>query len=167
MKKYKYAFAILIILLFVGAIFYFNQKHIDTDKTKVTTTTISYNTDLNTKYISSAETWPPEVVFQKGDYKCVPGGNEINQNGETLQKTISGRNYCITVESEGAAGSIYTTYSYMTKFGEQLAETKFILRFVQCDNYEDPNKTECKNERANFNPDNLTDQIFQKAFSLR
>ena|ERR1035437_6131967 len=104
---------------------------------------------LSTKYIT-AQGWPPKVEVISGPFSCDESGSEI---AKTTKKVIAGKTYCVTVQSEGAAGSIYNTYTYVTVVGAQVTKTTFILRFVQCDNYEDPQKTECKNERAAFDPD--------------
>lgn len=101
---------------------------------------------LNTKYISPVD-WPPKLEVVAGPFSC----NE--------PRTINGHNYCVTAESEGAAGSIYTMYAYAYPRGNQTAILTFSLRFVQCANYDEPPKGECERERATFNLDRLIDQI--------
>jgi hypothetical protein len=118
---------------------------------------------LSTKYITSVNPWPPKVTFTNGNFTCNETGSEINQNGITARKIIRGKEYCVTTQSEGAAGSTYTTYTYTTSIGSKLASTSFVLRFPQCMNYDDPKQTECKNERSSFNSDILADSIITKA----
>lgn len=123
------------------------------------TSPVVYNTALNTKYISAVGEWSPKVTFVKSEFVCNVGGSEINSNGITIKKLIGDKEYCITTKIEGAAGSIYATYVYSMKIGEQIATTTFVLQFVQCANYDDPKKTECQNERASFNPDIIASDI--------
>ena len=78
-----------------------------------------------------------------------------------LDKKINGRDYCVTISSEGAAGSIYTTYAYVTKIQDKFVSFSFILLATQCDNFDEPEKSACKSERATFSVDNFIDQIIQ------
>jgi hypothetical protein len=126
-----------------------------------------YNTDLMTKYISLGTpdtVWPPQVVFTLGVFTCTDTGNEIQINGKTSNKTIQGKQYCVTQTSEGAAGSTYTTYTYTTTKGSELATVSFTLRAVQCMNYDDPKQSECLAERASFDPDTLASHMIDNAF---
>ncbi len=77
----------------------------------------------------------------------------------TSKKNLGGQNVCENIMSEGAAGSIYTTYNYSWARGGQTVSLSFTLRMVQCDNYDDPNKSECKQERANFDPESLASEM--------
>lgn len=121
---------------------------------------LKYPENFGTSYISVTD-WPPKVQVLDSTFSCNPAGNEIERAGQTTEKIINGRSYCITKESEGAAGSIYTQYAYLTKVGNQLVSLTFSLRFVQCANYDDPKKTSCENERNIFDPDLTIDQIIQ------
>jgi len=105
---------------------------------------------LNTKYISSSiEGWPPVLTVLTGPFSCKSGGSMIDGGGNTVERTIDGKRYCVTTQSEGAAGSMYISYSYKTS----VAQTVFTLRFSQCENYDDIKKTACKKEQSIFNPD--------------
>jgi hypothetical protein len=126
-----------------------------------------YPSTLGTQYISLTD-WPPKIQVLNTAYVCTAGGSEIMPAGQTAEQTINGRKYCVTKESEGAAGSIYTMYAYATPIDLQnLPQTgngntiifTFSLRFVQCANYDEPNRTACENERASFTVDNTVDQI--------
>lgn len=119
-------------------------------------------TSLRTKYISSANKWPPKVSLVKGIFICKEGGDEIQKNGLTEIKIINEKEYCKTSSSEGAAGSVYTTYTYNTKIEKQIAKLTFTLKKTQCENYDDPAKEECLTERENFNPDILADNLVLK-----
>ena len=121
---------------------------------------LKYPESLGTKYISTIY-WPPKLAISENAFYCAEGGSEVLQHGLMEKVTIAGREYCRTKESEGAAGSIYTTYTYAFPKDGKVFSLLFTLRFVQCDNYDDPNKSECKAERAAFNPDKTLDMIAQ------
>jgi tryptophan-rich sensory protein len=127
-----------------------------------------YPEKLATKYIDTAE-WPPQVVLLDKPFSCVDlpaeasaqagGGSEITPHGMNVQRVIGGQTYCVSTEAEGAAGSIYTTYSYAFARDNQTVVLTFTLRATQCANYDEPKKTECENERVAFNADDLARQI--------
>jgi len=122
-----------------------------------------YPADFSTKYISIVD-WPPAATIVNEPFSCAEAGSEIAAAGITRKQTINGRDYCVTKESEGAAGSVYTQYAYAISGDSYDIQSKtiiltFSLRFVQCANYDDPQKTECENERAAFAPDAVIDRI--------
>ncbi len=124
------------------------------------------------QYVHPIE-WPPNIKIVDQQYECIltNGMNdEIKLGGQTIEKMISGATYCITTKSEGAAGSTYTTYTYKTALLEKTSihstarpdgnadrtiVVTFILRAVQCLNYDDPQKTECLDERQNLDIDSI------------
>lgn len=117
-----------------------------------------YPADLGTTYIHTID-WPPVIANLAGPYSCTEAGSEIAQAGETKEQTVNGRKYCVTKESEGAAGSIYTRYVYATERDGRMLTATFSLRLVQCGNYE-PDETEiCTAERAAFYPGGTIDRI--------
>lgn len=132
--------------------------------------TFQYPEKLGTKYIDTVD-WPPKIQLLKKPFTCTLGGNEIQQAGQTTEQSINGRTYCITKESEGAAGSTYTQYAYAfakdyptntpdaTKAGSETVVFTFTLRFPQCANYDDPKKTECEKERTAFTIDPIVDTM--------
>ncbi len=113
---------------------------------------------LQTKYIT-AEKWPPNIEVTADKFSCKEGGSEIMISGQTTKRTIDGREYCVSIASEGAAGSVYTSYIYATEKDGKLVTINFTLRAVQCANYDDPQKSECERERASFNPDGIVDNM--------
>lgn len=119
---------------------------------KVTVKDISftYPDQLPTKYISTQE-WPPTISATNGTLTC------------SAKKIINNTPYCITAVNEGAAGSTYMTYSYATEKNGKIITLSFILRAVQCMNYDDPQQTECLKERAAFDVDALADRILRSA----
>ena len=88
------------------------------------------------------------------------------QNGQTAKETINGKDYCVTKESEGAAGSIYESYVYAFPFKEQTATLSFTVRFVQCYNYDEPSTTKCLNERSTFDVDKIASQIAESVSKI-
>ena len=111
--------------------------------------TFRYPTELGTTYISTA-VWPPVVSREPaGEYIC-PTENET---------TINGHQYCLTTTSEGAAGSVYTTYEYTLWQGEYLLHVELSLRYPQCRNYDEPKQSDCIAEQDSFDVGNLADMI--------
>ncbi len=119
-----------------------------------------YPEPLGTKYIQSQE-WPPKAEISSEAFACKSGGKEIMEGGMTKEETIAGTRFCITKMSEGAAGSIYTTYTYAMAFGTATARFSFVLRFPQCYNYDKSAETECLLEEKNFDINSLVGQIVE------
>lgn len=139
---------IAVILLFWGNQFINNDNwktFIDSDQG----ITFEYPEELPTEYIIAQE-WPPNIELRIAQFLCAVPLREIN-----------GREYCVGEETEGAAGSIYTTYTYNTIKNEKMIVISFTLRYLQCGNYSEPRKTECESEREIFDLDSLVDQIAQ------
>lgn len=108
-----------------------------------------YPQKLPTAYIT-AQDWPPQVSLTAGElYSCA----------EQDEIMVGDRAFCVVKKSEGAAGSTYITYEYITAQGDFLARVKFTLRFPQCVNYDEPNQSACKNEQTSFDIDGLADRI--------
>ncbi len=109
-----------------------------------------------TQYLHTVD-WPPKIQTSSGPFTCTTAGSEIMPNGKTSQQTINNHTYCVTKESEGAAGSIYTQYAYaFSKDGKTVILT-LTVQAVQCGNYNDPDKSVCENERASFDLDSTVD----------
>jgi hypothetical protein len=111
----------------------------------------SYPEDLGLQYVHAQE-WPPRVTLEAGDLSC-------EASAQVQRRNIGGTEYCVTAASEGAAGSVYTTYDYATKQGDFLAHVGFIIRTVQCLNYDEPEHSACAKEQSAFNADALADRI--------
>jgi hypothetical protein len=119
-----------------------------------------YPEKLPTTYITTAD-WPPKLQITNGPYTCNEAGSENATAGQTSKQTINGREYCVTKETQGAAGSIYTQYAYEFASGNKVDILTFSLRFVQCANYDEPKKTECESERTTFDINPIVDRIAQ------
>jgi hypothetical protein len=91
----------------------------------------------------------------------VPAEQPTAHGGQTEAKNINGREYCITTQVQGAAGGTYTDYAYLTLFNNQLIRVNFTLREPQCLNYDEPERSACQAEQANFDLDKVIDQIVQ------
>ncbi|MGA2668759.1 MAG: hypothetical protein ABSF32_07545 [Ignavibacteria bacterium] len=119
-----------------------------------------YPETLETKYINT-RIWPPEVQVLNESFTC--GETNPGDDGmlKTEQRIINDNTYCVTEKSEGAAGTVYIQYTYaFLKFG-RVVNLNFVLGFVQCGNYDNPEKSECEKERRKFNIDKIIDLIAQ------
>jgi hypothetical protein len=98
-------------------------------------------------FVSAQSGWPPVIQNSSEAYNCSPSRTE---SGTTIQKTINGRIYCVTIKSEGAAGTIYYTYRYVTadsRGGTKI--TNFTLAFHDADCGTDtgtPEKISCNGQ---------------------
>lgn len=110
-----------------------------------------YPEKLDTEYVKAVD-WPLVLNVDNKTFSCTEGGTSPNdRSGKTSKEIIDGREFCVTRESEGAAGSIYTNYAYAFAYENKTMIATFSLRAPQCMNYDDPKQTECANEEASFN----------------
>lgn len=131
--------------------------------TAIATTTglsFKYPSELGTTYIHIVD-WPPQVQVLNDPFTCTEAGLENDRAGITEKVVVNNRTYCVTRESEGAAGSMYTNYAYATDRNGSTTIMTFSLRSVQCANYNDPEKTACETERAAFTISDTIDTIFE------
>ncbi len=107
-----------------------------------------------------AQQWPPAISSNPGQLSCEETPAEVSQMIRRVSKrTINGREYCITVNSEGAAGSVYSDYTYSFQDGENITNLQFILRFPECTNYSDTQRAQCQQEREEFDLNTLVDSV--------
>ena len=120
----------------------------------------AYPENLDAKYIHT-QNWPPEISVSAPGHPmtCPVTAPESSLPSRILRPTINGRVYCVRALSEGAAGTVYTDYSYSTVIDGRIVTLDFTLGFPQCGNYDDPQKSECENERETFDLDSLVDGI--------
>jgi hypothetical protein len=122
-------------------------------------TTFRYPEQLSTTYIH-VQDWPPQVIVADGPFTCTEAGKETERAGRTEKRMVDNRAYCITTLTEGAAGTIYTQYSYITAIGNnKTVNLIFTIRSVQCGNYDEPQKSQCEGERETFDLDSVIDRI--------
>lgn len=114
----------------------------------------SYPKDLGTQYIHP-QAWPPIISTKKGPLTCKSQSPSTPPVNTTESRTIAGMDFCVTTQSEGAAGSEYTTYNYATEINGQVTTLTAVLQAVRCENYDNPKKTACEQERAVFNMDTI------------
>ncbi len=119
-----------------------------------------YPENLSTNYIRPQE-WPPKLqIIDNVVFSCEQGGLGINgRPGMAIQKKINNIVYCIENVSGGAAGTFYTDYTYTFSKDSKLVKLSFTLAYPQCENYDDPQKTECERERQIFDLDTLISHI--------
>lgn len=112
------------------------------------------------KYMSVVD-WPPKVQILNQKFACTEAGQETSRGGQTSLVSVNGTSYCVTKIQEGAAGSIYMQYAYAFPApfskNDKTGIFTFTMRYPQCGNYNDPEKTECENVQASFNLDMLVD----------
>lgn len=114
---------------------------------------------LLAKYISTVE-WPPKITVSSDDFDCLETSPTSSFPYRILKQEIDDRLYCVEAQSEGAAGSVYTEYSYSVAQDERVIILNFILQYPRCDNYDEPKQSECKNERESFDLDRVINGIF-------
>ncbi len=120
--------------------------------------TFQYPLKLGTTYVNVVD-WPPKIQEVSGPFSCVEAGLENARTGITERRVIGGREYCVTRESEGAAGSTYTNYAYAMLYKDSVLILTFSLRMPQCMNYDNPQRSSCYIEEAGFNIDNVVEGI--------
>jgi len=162
---------IILLVVGIGAAYWWNQSKIgqqnqnEAANWKTFTSieqgvTFRYPENLLTTYIHLQE-WPPKVLItDSAEFSCEQGGLGIDgRPGMTIQKEINDTVYCIESVSEGAAGTFYTDYTYSFLKDNRLIKLEFTLAYPQCENYDDPQKTVCEQERQIFDLDALINRI--------
>lgn len=113
---------------------------------------------MSTTYIDTVD-WPPKIVQEPQAFHCSEAGQETEPAGKSEIRTINGHEYCVTTESEGAAGSIYRQYAYARNINNGSVFMSFSLRFPQCGNYPDSERKNCEQEQQLFAIDSMVDQM--------
>ena len=121
--------------------------------------TFSYPTSFDSDYIHP-QTWPPQVTVTAGPYMCQSMATSSDFK-IVSERIINGQQYCVTKQTEGAAGSSYTDYVYVTARDQQLITLKATIRMPQCLNYDEPRRSACTTEQQAFNFDTLVDTIIR------
>lgn len=160
------AIGFILVLLIAGGAYWFwksDQPKATEPGWKTTSNaqgiTFQYPEKLSTTYITATD-WPPLVAVTASPFTCTEAGQETARAGKTEKRRVGTRDYCVTTVAEGAAGSVYRQYSYVTATGNnKLVNLTFSVRFVQCANYDNPQKTQCEGERETFDLDSVVDRI--------
>jgi hypothetical protein len=117
-----------------------------------------YPANFGTTYVKPVD-WPPQIEQVPAPFECTQAGLEEARAGQTEQRAIGARSYCVTTLTEGAAGTIYKQYAHAVTRGVETLILTWSLRQPQCANYNDPERSACESEVASFSPDNLIDKI--------
>jgi hypothetical protein len=134
-----------------------NSTQQNTDKSKIY---FQVPQNLPTSYILAQE-WPPKIEITDNQFNCPETSLQDGSIEIVTNKIINNRTYCIKAINEGAVGSIYTIYFYSTPLNNKLLTLNFVLKYPNCENYDDSQKIQCQEERQSFNLDKLIDQIVQ------
>lgn len=122
---------------------------------------------VNLDYTSLRD-WQVSLIDEKeallervldGQLVCRETAVDDNPNYSVSRVASDKAQYCLEAASEGAAGSVYTEYSFYTLFSGDLIVIKFTAQYPQCYNYDDPEKTDCLAERESFSPQDIADEI--------
>ena len=123
--------------------------------------TFQYPKELMTKYISIVD-WPPVVKIETGIYSCKTTPMEVSSLADiTYERLVDDRTYCMDIKNEGATGSVYASYTYTTIKNDKLVSVSFILRYLNCNNYDEEQNKACTKEREAFDLDATVDRIIQ------
>lgn len=104
-----------------------------------------------------------ESWVENGEIECTETPAESSLPIRISKQEINGKKYCIAASSEGAAGSVYTQYSYSTVIGDKVYLVNFLARYPQCMNYPEEKSIECIKERESFDLNVLVDLEIEKA----
>jgi hypothetical protein len=119
-----------------------------------------YPASLGTTYLNAA-TWPPTARVLNEAFSCSASGSVTAPGGETMPQTINGHQYCVTRVTQGAAGNLFTSYSYAFPKANETAVLSFGLSTAQCGVFVEPQRSDCLNEQAAFDVGALADQMAQ------
>jgi len=120
-----------------------------------------YPKELSAKYLSAVE-WPPVIRVEAGTYSCEATPQEASHLSKIISpRLVDNQAYCLSVEHEGAAGSVYSSYIYTIVKNDQLVKVSFTLRYPNCDNYEEGPSQVCASEREAFDIDSIVNRIVQ------
>lgn len=112
---------------------------------------------VKTEYVGVQ--WPPSVRVSDDTYSCQEVDSASTGMARTTKKIINGRSYCVTTQNDGAAGTVYTDYTYVSALYQGTVRIQFFVSRVRCENYDDPKKTDCQNGQDAFNPDALVEMV--------
>lgn len=120
----------------------------------------NYPIELTTEYTSTVN-WPPKISISSDPWVCPDTAPASSLPERTSRRLVDNRVYCLKAVSEGAAGSVFTNYTYTTEEGSKLVIIEFTLRAGQCYNYDDPQKTACERERETFDLDVVVNRMVE------
>lgn len=160
-KTMRIGLIILGIAVLVGLLFWSQSKNNQKVQTQSEPEiSITSPQDLNMMYAHSTE-WPPAYTIKNtSEFSCTTEKDETSGIEKGFVK-INNLKFCKTTSSEGAAGSVYYTYSYEFIGGEipLVQNISFGVRMPQCLNYDSPQKEACSKEQGSFDPDDVVAQM--------
>ncbi len=117
---------------------------------------------LTTKYMHVLGTNAKITIASTTPYSCnLAGSDESMVVSAKTEKHVVGRyEYCVTTQTEGAAGSSYNTYNYTVAHNSGTVIFDFAVQYTQCANYDETEKKACEAERAIFSIDSFVSQMF-------
>jgi len=86
-------------------------------------------------------------MINRGSHEC------------TVKTIVGGNEYCFSVEKEGSAGTEYNSFLYETPKNGKVISLSFTLGYINCSNYDEPEKTKCEKERNSLDIDKIADHI--------
>ena len=115
--------------------------------------TFAYPEHPDGAYLSFAS-WPPRVE-EIDSYVCSEDlGSRLSDGyGSPVgagERIIGGRTYCMTVWREGAAGSTFATYEFVSDRSDAVLRAVYTVRLPQCANYDEPEQAACRKEQEAF-----------------
>lgn len=174
-KKVLLILLILLIIFIVGAgvvSYFWYQSNLDKQKldlygiSDVWKTFSSqgiefqYPEKLTTQYIYTQE-WPPTVKVESGNFSCKESPDLNSSTERVTQRVIGNSIYCVYVKDEGAAGSVYSAYTYTTSKNDKLVSISFTLCYLACGNYDKEQNQACTSEREAFDLDAIVNRIVE------
>lgn len=183
--KLVYAYLIVLFVVIVGGGLYLYKEHqaaydwveapatdnqnpdSDTSLTMYTDpqsgVTFGYPSVMPERYVTEAD-WPPIFTYSPEVIACQSTSDSTSTPGYTSTTTlINGHEYCLSEQTEGAAGSVYHTYRVGYEKDGGYLLFSFSLRYVQCLNYDMPESEVCQAEQDSFDINTLIDMIAQSA----
>lgn len=107
----------------------------------------------NYNFVHIAEWSKPMLNMFHTTFSCPTLTEDFHIYSEQIQKTMGDKVYCVSVSSEGAAGSVFKTYTYSTELNGELLSINFTAQFPQCLNYDNPQQGQCLIEQPKFEVD--------------
>jgi translocator protein len=117
-----------------------------------------YPSRLMAKYIIAVRNqWPPRITIIPGKFSCLVA-TSTGEKAE-LRTVGNGHVYCVRSFTSNTTEAIYTNYSYITPNSGKLLTVGFALRYLNCDDYVDPEQGDCLAEREALNLDSIVDRV--------
>ena len=128
-------------------------------KDSYTSDSFSYPDNFSTKYASPVD-WPPQIIRMNVPFTCNETSDQSQSRGiNTIQKSIQGREYCITTSVQESTGNFYLQKKYAFPTREGKATLSFSLRKDKCDKYQGSEKDLCSQEQESLKIDLVVHKI--------